>query len=162
MGMYTNLFLNVSLVNNLPPQVDCVINYLLDAGPEPTPKPDHPFFRTTRWPWIFVSKSFHGHPAEVTSRTDGGLRTHSDYLLVFSSFKNYDAEIEKFLDWIAPYVEVEYEGATTCLGWVQYEEWDLPRFILKNATSKFGSKRSETDGLLHKVGRQDLRGQGCV
>ncbi len=48
------------------------------------------------------------------------------YLCIRCNFKNYDGEIDKFVDWIMPYLE-EIDG--DFLGFSRYEEFNDPKLI---------------------------------
>ena len=60
-------------------------------------------------------------------QTDSTIKNDQGwYLTVRCSFKNYDDEIELFLDWLAPYIETY-----GFLGYHRYEEFDDPTLIYK-------------------------------
>lgn len=40
--------------------------------------------------------------------------------------KNYDSEIEEFLDWLEPYI-----GTEGFIGYMRYEEWEDPTLHMK-------------------------------
>lgn len=125
MGMYTELLLKCEAVKD-----DYgVMEYLFSGGKEPGVLPNHDFFTKPRWRLIGSCSSFYHHP-----------QAHSDlyvpeweedravaYLFSRSDIKNYDGEIEAFLDWFMPYVS-EFPG--TCIGWKWYEDDDVPTLIL--------------------------------
>lgn len=41
-----------------------------------------------------------------------------------ANLKNYDSEIEEFLDWLEPYI-----GTEDFIGYMRYEEWEDPTLI---------------------------------
>ena len=49
------------------------------------------------------------------------------FLTNISNLKNYDSEIEKFLDWISPYIE-----DTGFFGYMRYEEDDFPTLLIND------------------------------
>lgn len=78
--------------------------------------PDHPLFSTRRWHFMLRSDSDYFH--EDSRRLIQELEDGNYYLSVLSNFKNYDDEINQFLDWIQPYI-VEPPGS--CLGFIEEE-----------------------------------------
>jgi hypothetical protein len=133
MGMYTELHYNVELRKAVPAKVIEVLKYMLDNDEPCEGKPNHPLFVTDRWP-VMLRMSSAYFPA----------RTHSElfeeygqwHLGVRCNLKNYCGEIEKFIDWLDPYVEA-FEG--DFLGFHRYEESEEPVVIRK------GSARNTSD-----------------
>jgi quinol monooxygenase YgiN len=54
------------------------------------------------------------------------------YVSFRANLKNYDDEIDKFFDWVAPHVR-DSGAEKTFLGYSQYEENDEPRLYYKEA-----------------------------
>lgn len=126
MGMYTEIHFNSELRRDTPSEVLAVLRYMLGDGDEP-PLPDHPLFSTTRWRYLFTMDSYYfDADTHSTLRFDDIAKTH--FLCVRSNIKNYDGEIEAFLDWIDPYLE-KYPG--DFLGFSRYEETEQPTLIFK-------------------------------
>ena len=69
--------------------------------------------------------SFYHHPESVRSWFKADFS--DNHVFVRADLKNYDGEIEKFLDWAKPYIR---PATGNCLGWVWYEEWDVPELII--------------------------------
>ena len=127
MGMYTELHLNVELRRDTPAEVLDVLRYMLREIPvEERPEtPDHPFFETGRWFVLFTMDSYYFKAdTHSTLRWDETAEAH--FLGVRCNLKNYDQEIQHFIDWITPYVEAE-EG--DFLGFYRYEETEIPTLI---------------------------------
>lgn len=121
MGMYTELLLKVEVKDGLPEEVEDVLNFLFNREDHSYPAvlPDHKFFRAPRWPAI-GSCSSHYHIPWSNSMYSG------HYIFSRSDLKNYDDEIELFLDWVTPYLAT-YKGV--CYGWTWYEEEDAPTLL---------------------------------
>lgn len=121
MGMYTELLLKCSIkpeaVNNP------ILRFLFAGGPEPDREdiPHHPLFMCDRWKHIGSCSSHYHHPKAMSDINENG------YLFSRSDLKNYDDEINKFLDWFWPFVE---ESPGQCIGWTWYEEEDVPTLII--------------------------------
>lgn len=123
MGMYTELVFKASLKDDIPNDVKEVLEYMFGSGETPKTLPENKLFDLPRWKSIGWCSSFYHHPESVRSysRTRGYIFSRSD-------LKNYDGEIEAFLDWIDPYLD-ELPGH--CIGWTWYEEFDSPTLVYK-------------------------------
>ena len=126
MGMYTELVLKVEFEKNIDPLVYKILHHMFGDGEEPQERlPDHPFFDCPRWSFIGRCSSFYHHPENINSWHDVD---YSSSVRVFSrsDLKNYDNEIALFIDWVKPYV---VPATGSCLGWVWYEEDEMPTLI---------------------------------
>ena len=129
MGMYTELNIGVNLREDTPQNVIDILTHMLnDYHCEETPElPKHPLFETGRWRFMLCSDSYYfdGH-------TDSSMlqdRISKEYELnVRTNLKNYDGEIEKFMDFICPYLKTY-----GFLGYTRYEEADDPRLIYNDS-----------------------------
>jgi len=126
MGMYTELVLNCRIKKDTPQEV---INVLLgmfeDGHDEPDILPEHEFFSCQRWRAIGSSNSFYFVPFALSS-----MQKHLDsyYISTRSDLKNYNLEIQKFIDWLMPYID-NCDGEF--IGYIMYEEMDAPELIRK-------------------------------
>lgn len=138
MGMYTALVLDARLTSDTPESVLEILEFMVDAHDDrglPTfTTPRHDLFLTPRWSWMLNGSSAYfplERKAQLFKPYYGGwedIRT----LSVGMSIKNYDNEIEKFLDWLAPFVE---HG----VGFTQYEEDEkLSPFIIEEGVRNDG------------------------
>jgi hypothetical protein len=134
MGMYTELVCSFELIHDVPEEVLTILNNLLDQSHRfhPSKVPDHEFFKCDRFEQIFLGCSYYFSPAGSMSdlRHDvNGTR----YLTVRSSLKNYRNEIQKFLDWISPYI-----GFEQYIGYYRYEYDKFPTLIfIENSKIKY-------------------------
>lgn len=122
MGMYTEIFITCGLKENLPKDVENVCKFLFGNGESPEVLPDHDLFRLPRWSLIGRCCSYYFVP-ESTSKLWWSDIAKKYYLTSRSDLKNYDGEIQKFIDWITPYVD-EPEGQF--FAYSRYEESDAP------------------------------------
>ena len=104
MGEYTEFHFNVELKHSTPVPAMYALQYMLGLREEYIAI-DHPFFQCARWKYLFTMDSEY-FPALTCSKMD---TRYGIKLSVRSNLKNYDGEIEKFLDWIAPYIQA-YPG----------------------------------------------------
>ena len=132
MGMYTALHFAATLRADTPASVLDTLHYMMEPRrfPEaPYPDhPDHPLFHTDRWDIMLACDSYYFN-ADTHSVLRRGWDGHSS-LSVTSNFKNYDGELDLFLDWITPYVAA-YDG--DWLGYHMYEEDEQPTLIFHPA-----------------------------
>lgn len=122
MGMYTEFHFNSEIKDD--PVVLSVLGYMLDnTKPKPT-LPDHSLFECGRWPYMLNNDSYY-----FDADTHSTLR-YDDcgcwYLCIRCNLKNYNKEIQLFIDWIMPYLE-RYEGEF--LGFYRYEETEEPTLL---------------------------------
>jgi hypothetical protein len=121
MGMYTALHFAAD-VSQAPKEVVDVLDFMAgNTEVEPTPLPSHEFFKAERWRVLFRMDSEY-----FSADTHCSFKNMT--ITVTSNLKNYDSEIEKFLDWVMPYVS-NYEGEF--LGYRRYEEDNEPTLIYK-------------------------------
>ena len=123
MGMYTELFVEGGLRADAPEQVKEVIKRLFNRNyhtDDPLTLPDHPFFSKSRWNAIGNCCSFYHVPLSMSAceETQGQL-----YFVSRSDLKNYEGEIEAFLNWLRPYCE-------DLRGWHMYEEDEAPTVFI--------------------------------
>ena len=130
MGMYTEWVLKCEVRDDVPADVRAVLNFLFNGADEPSRVPRHAFFSCPRWRMIGSCSSFYHTPFALSKYSDGleddGSR--GGYIFSRSDLKNYDEEIEQFLDWLMPYLDHE-TGA--CIGWTWYEEHEQPTLLFK-------------------------------
>ena len=87
---------------------------------------DHPFFKCERWYQCFLGTNFNGENMEERTMK---YNTHGNsIILIHSEFKNYDDEIEHFLDWIKPFLAGRKKRQY--LGWKEGENWESPRHYI--------------------------------
>lgn len=124
MGMFTELVLATELKETLPEEVkDVLMQMTSQANCEPTALPAHKFFKTQKWKKMLVADS-HYFAGRAYS-----LLTYDDFSKVYSlsircNLKNYDNEIELFLDWLSPYI-----ATSGFLGYILLEGADDPELI---------------------------------
>lgn len=118
MGMYTELHLNARLLETTPPEVLDILRYMVgETSVIPKMTPEHPLFSTERWGFMLRCDSYYfAADTHSTLRYDDIAKTN--FLCVRTNLKNYDQEIERFVDWITPYLD-EFDGEF--LGFMRYE-----------------------------------------
>ena len=130
MGMYTEFVFGCSIKVDAPQEVISILRGLMWSGDDiPQTTPCHDFFKCARWKYIATSSSAYFGFSESNScfkNTSCGM-----VLSIRSSIKNYDGEIEKFVDWIMPYVE-SGSGQDDFLGYKLYEESEIPILFYKS------------------------------
>lgn len=125
MGMYTELNIAVEIENN--ENVIRKLHFMLGTSKEDV-EINHPLFGTYRWAWMLQSNSYY-FPGQADSKLyrDDLYKDDPMYFLnIRCNLKNYDDEINLFLDWLCPYIITE-----GFLGYTRYEENDNPTLIYK-------------------------------
>jgi hypothetical protein len=133
MGMYTEFHFNAELKQNVPLEVIAVLRFMLSNDKEYAGKlPDSPLFQTDRWRWMLQMNSYY-FPADThsTLRYDNIGRNY--HLCIRCNLKNYDNEINKFVDWITPYLDVASDQ-DEFVGFQRYEERREPSLIFVRGT----------------------------
>jgi len=123
--MYTELHFNAELKQDVPKEVIKILQYMIGDIITPVERPQHELFQTYRWDSMLVSDSYYfDADTHSTLRFDEIGKSH--YLCIRCNVKNYDNEIEHFIDWIKPYLE-KYKNEF--LGFYRYEENSNPTLI---------------------------------
>ena len=138
MGMYTELALEFDLKETTPQSVMDVLFYLMNEQQEPNELPNHPLFQTDRWRSLFLGTSTYFEEQYASLKHDGV----SYHLKTCANLKNYQGEIDLFLDFITPYIDGipgEY------LGHKRYEEDETKThiFFLRNRKIEFEKEKTE-------------------
>ncbi len=124
MGFYTQLYVNIDVVGDIPEDVKFALYCIFDPntaierynvpiikaensneekGSIAPPLPDHPFFKTARWDSISSCSSYYHGGTPISKIVYDGIS--KEYKITSSAnFKNYEDEIDKFFDWISDYI----------------------------------------------------------
>jgi hypothetical protein len=128
MGMYTEIFFRAEVDWDAYAIIEAIHN---DAPPGRWP--DHPFFSTPRFDLVTSCSSYYFPGANhYRAEIDETYMGPAYYVSFRANLKNYDDEIDKFFDWVAPHVR-DSGAEKTFLGYSQYEENDEPRLYYKEA-----------------------------
>ncbi len=100
MGTYTKFAADFELKKNTPNEVLETLLYMYGMGVQPGQLPDHKLFSTNRW-----AKMVYGSDSGLAGSRFGFDREEGSWKVrVRCNLKNYDSEIELFLEWIYPYM----------------------------------------------------------
>lgn len=125
MGMYTELHFNAELRADVPAEVVTLLRAMVGDTDFPTSFPEHPLFSCDRWKGMLQSDSYYfAADTHSTMRYDDIGKAWM--LCIRCNLKNYCQEIQKFIDWIEPYI-LAYEG--DFLGFSRYEQTEEPTLI---------------------------------
>lgn len=132
MGHYTEFVFGVSLLSTTPKIVINVLDYLVNRE-ELINIPNHEFFNCNRYSYIATSSSYYfGYSDSSSTFNSKADNINNEYLLsIRSNIKNYDNEIDKFVDWIRPYVN-SGSGSKELLGYKLSEESVIPYLFYKD------------------------------
>ena len=142
--MYTALSFNSRLKEDVSQKIIEILAYMIgDGEDEPTNLPKHPLFGNTRWRHMLRCDSYY-FDADTHSTLRYDDIASAWYLCVRSNLKNYDSEIQKFVNWVTPYLDKE-DGEF--LGFYRYEENVQPTLLFHNKpaihTSEFISDEGD-------------------
>lgn len=126
MGMYTELVLGVDLKHDTPTSVIEVLRYMLGEIETKPTLPEHALFKTDRWAVMLRMGGYYfSGPTNSVLRLDSTTKEWG--LSVRCNLKNYGSEIEKFCDWIRPYINDPQPGEF--MGYSRYEECEKPELL---------------------------------
>lgn len=134
MGMYTELIFGCSLKKETPSQVIDVLKYLVRESEEPESLPEHKFFACERWSYLFTMCSFYFGVNRPVNKMWFEEIGNNWVISTRSNIKNYDGEIESFLEWIEPYVE-SGSGNKNLYAISCYEDGDPELYFLEEKKS---------------------------
>ncbi|MDD9199531.1 hypothetical protein [Aliivibrio sp. S2MY1] len=119
MGLYTEILLRTTLKVELDSNTESVLNFLFNNGSEPTLLPDHVFFGCYNWHMF-------GRCNDSSFKTISYLNNR--HLFSRCDIKMVHDNIDKFIDWIEPYIDKEGEDLA-CIGWRWFEDDQKPELI---------------------------------
>lgn len=102
MGMYTELFISARIVDDK--NVISILKYMIKEIEEQPELPAHDLFKlTNRWEWMLQESSYYFVPRSMHLLEYDDIGKYWCFINR-SDFKNYDNEIELFIDWIRPHL----------------------------------------------------------
>ena len=124
MGMYTEFHFNSELRKDTPLEVIDMLKHMLYRK-DNLSNIDHPLFESARWKFMLISDSYY-FDADTHSTLRYDDIGNCYYLCIRCNLKNYSDEIEKFINWIHPYLR---KDKGDFLGFYRYEETETPTLI---------------------------------
>ena len=122
MGMYTELVMSTRLKND--PEMVAVLKWMLAEGDKPTKLPDHELFTKGRADWMLTCASYYFVPRSTHIFVFDDISKDWTFI-VRCDLKNYEGEIEAFIDRLTPYFDREDE----MVGYKRFEEDREPTII---------------------------------
>jgi len=133
MGMFTELVMAAQIKDD--PEVISILEFMLDnnstiednrGGWDVNNLPDHPLFSTPRWECMLTADSpwFPGKSNSELRFEPNYYDGYNYYLSIRCNIKDYDLELELFLDWLSPYIVPE-----GFMGYLMYEDSKYPELI---------------------------------
>ena len=124
MGMYTEINICFDLIKNVSKDVVDILYYLINGvSVSFTELPEHDFFKCDRWNMIACCDSYYFDGSTNSKMIFDGI-SDTWKINIRANLKNYDNEIEKFLNWLKPYIETK-----GFIGYKRYEECEEPVLI---------------------------------
>lgn len=115
MGMYTELFVCCRLKDDK--QVIEILKYMIGQTKDKPELSDHELFATDRWNFMLQCSSYYFVPSTVHLLEWNEIGQYWCFINR-SDFKNYDNEVNKFIDWIKSYIN----SSSEMIGYSRYEE----------------------------------------
>ena len=134
MGMYTEIIFGAGLKKDTPKNVIGVLQRMIDGEDLVDNLPDHEFFKSQRT-WLIRSGGSYYFPGCIEPKFWFDDISKNWFLHFRTNIKNYDSEIEKFLDWIKPYID-QGVGSRGFYAIVTYEEQNEPTIYYLTEVSK--------------------------
>lgn len=123
MGMYTEINVCFDLMRDPPKNVVNILHYLIEKADIPLILPKHKFFECDRWDKVACCDSYY-FDGSTNSKMVFDNISKTWKINIRANLKNYNSEIEKFLNWLAPYIDTK-----GFLGYKRYEECEDPILI---------------------------------
>ncbi len=120
MGMYTELVMATRI--KAESEAVQILQHLINDAEAPENLPVHPLFATPRWRMLFSCNSYFFVPRSIAKFEYDDIGGYW-CLISRADLKNYDQEIEKFIDWIGPYL---VNQCGEMIGYSRYEETREP------------------------------------
>lgn len=122
MGMYTELIFGAALRKDTPAKVIEALKYMMGKAEKPTnfPLPEG------RCEWLFQGQSYYFGVSSPVSKMWFDDIGKNWIISTRSNIKNYEREVEAFLEWIKPYIE-SGSGANDMYAVVMYEKSAEPK-----------------------------------
>jgi hypothetical protein len=122
MGMYTEFYFRANIKEG---EVADWLHTQINGGGDSfqTPFDEHEFFTSDRWSSVFIGGGavYQESRRPIFRRKSDGGEPYHHQLILASSLKNYGSEIESFVEWITPHLDM-HEGEF--LGYSLYEDSD--------------------------------------
>lgn len=127
MGMYTELFLSCRVRRNT--EAIPILKYLANKELTPGVLPKHDVFSCPRWEMLGRCSSYYFLPKAYTTLDYDDIGKYWMFVSL-SSLKNYNNEIQIFIDWLRPFLEVDQDEM---FGYYRYEENKEPTILYGEA-----------------------------
>lgn len=127
MGMYTELIFGAKLKSDTPGEIINTLHVMMgdNIESEQVQIPGDPFFKCDRWMSVFNCGSYYFGVSNSVKEMWFDAIDNSWRISTRANLKNYDGEIDKFLQWIKPYIDGG-SGARDFYAIVTYEESEEP------------------------------------
>jgi len=128
MGMYTELRMAVELKEHTPDEIINILNYMVGNhkdDPKHSEYMEHDLFKCDRWHFMLRCDSYY-FDTETNSTLKFDRITNTYFLNIQCNFKNYENELNLFLDWIVPHIEPTHGKF---IGHEMYEEDVIPTLL---------------------------------
>jgi hypothetical protein len=127
MGMFTELNCAFRLEKETPQEIIAILLFMAGMTDVEPSLPSHPLFATERWSHVLTGTRLDTYTfGDVHSTVRLDEFDEKYHVTIRSNLKNYQGELEKFLDWITPYMDAMYGDF---IGYSRYEETEVPTLL---------------------------------
>ena len=120
MGMYTEFYFRANIKDG---PVAVWLNTRINENADWEPFEAHPFFGLPRWDHVLIGGGgvYQESRAPIFRRKHQPGGPYANELVIASSLKNYGSEIDHFVTWISPHLDMP---TGEFLGYALYEDTD--------------------------------------
>ncbi|MBU8573712.1 hypothetical protein [Bacillus pumilus] len=128
MGMYTELVCAFELIKETPSHIIETLEFMSGQREEhPIELPANKlFWEGDKWKWMLQTDSYY-FDGKTHSEIENDTLVGGRYVTIRCNLKNYNDEIENFIDWISPYIQKDYDHYF--IGYKRYEDDKEPTLI---------------------------------
>lgn len=128
MGMFTEIIFGASLKSDTPKEIIDALKYMIGKTKK---RPANFPLRGVRLEYMFQTASYYFGICEPVCKMWFDKISNQWILSARANLKNYQNEIETFIEWITPFVE-SGSGRRNMFAVVTYEEQEEPTFYYLN------------------------------
>lgn len=121
--MYTEINVCFDLYSDTSKEVIDILHSLIDRTDKPDVLTGHKFFKCDRWYMVACCDSYY-FDGSTNSKMIFDAISKTWKVNIRANLKNYNSEIEHFLDWLVPYIKTE-----GFIGYTRYEEYENPILV---------------------------------
>lgn len=96
----------------------------------------HAFFSTDLESYRYNWRAIAGYLSPLREKRRKTFHNDTEVFYFHSYNRLYNNQLNDFLEWITPYIDC-LEQSKICIGWIKYEDCDLPKLIILKQKNTF-------------------------